>query len=153
MAGSKNRIKSAKPRSHDIRQSSFPETVYLQRPTWIFSRADQSGRWAFTKENIGDAVWSKILPFLRNIESQTWEEILIGANKQNHTIPIEKLNKCARDRMDELKLDCDEVISLRLGGNLRLYGVWQLAACAILWYDNDHGDNNTCVCRSRLKHT
>lgn len=21
------------------------------------------------------------------------------------------------------------------------------------WYDDDHGDNNKCVCRSRLKHT
>lgn len=153
MVGSKNKIKSAESRSHDIRRSSFPEAVYRQRPTWVFSRSDQSGRWAFTRENVGDAVWSKILPFLRSIESQTWEEILIGANKQHHTIPIDKLNKCARDRMDALKLDCDEVISLRLGGTLRIYGVWQVAACAILWYDDGHGDNDTCVCRSKLKHT
>ncbi|CUP62134.1 Uncharacterized phage-associated protein [Anaerostipes hadrus] len=23
----------------------------------------------------------------------------------------------------------------------------------ILWYDDNHGDNNRCVCRSYLKHT
>jgi len=156
MAGSKKSVKvkeSKKLRSCDIRQSNSPETVYQQKPTWVFSRADQSGPWAFTKENVGEIVWSKIFPFLRNIESQTWEEILIGSKKQHHTIPIEKLNKCARDRMNELNLDCDEVISFRLGNTLRLYGIWEIATCAILWYDKNHSDNDTCVCRSRLKHT
>ena len=47
--------------------------------------------------------------------------------------------------MVELKLDFDEVISLRLGGTIRLYGVRQISSCAILWYDDDHGDNDTCV--------
>lgn len=152
MPGSKREIKSQNPPSHEIRQEYFPESIYQQKPSWIFSRADQSGRWAFTKGNIGDVVWDKILPFLQSMESQTWAQIL-RTNSQNHTIPCEKLNKCAQDRMKALKLDCDEVISLRLGGKLRLYGVWQLSACAILWYDNDHGDNDTCVCRSYLRHT
>lgn len=153
MAASRKKIKSKQPKSHDIRQVNFPEHVYQQKPSWVFSRGDRSGRWAFTRESVGDDLWDKIIPFLQSIETQTWNDILVGASKQHHTIPVSDLNKCAQDRMDELKLDCDEVISLRLGGTLRLYGVWQISTCAILWYDSDHGDNDTCVCRSRLKHT
>ena len=78
----------------------------------------------------------------------TWGQILLEGKKQNHSIVPEKLNKCARDRLIELRVEAEAIYSLRLGGTLRLYGYMNGATYSILWYDEDHGDNDTCVCRS-----
>lgn len=42
---------------------------------------------------------------------------------------------------------------VRITGKHRLYGFMRGAVFNVLWYDLDHGDNDTCVCRSRKKHT
>ena len=141
------------PADREVRFGGNPDTVYQHKPSWTFTQSDKSGKWAFSQENIGEEFWNLIFPFFQSIGTQTWNEILIGSKKQHHTIDVESLNKCAKDRLAELHIECDEVISLRLGGKTRIYGIWQLSTCSILWYDCDHGDNDTCVCRSKLKHT
>ena len=90
------------------------------------------------------------MPKLQSYEQQTWGEI---EGKKNHFIDVETLNKCAQDRLEELKIIEDQIFSLRLNGSLRIYGLRPKSALIILWYDNNHGNNNTCVCRSNLKHT
>ena len=70
------------------------------------------------------------------------------AKKFHHHITVSDFNKCAIDRLMEIGVFEEELLSLRLGGNLRLYGYLVESTYVILWYDNDHGDNNTCVCRS-----
>lgn len=154
MGSKKKKIKQGgQPPKREIRDGGNPESVYKMHPTWNFHICDKEGKWAFTSENRGEDIWKKIIPFLSNLETQTWNEILIGAKKKNHTIKIENLNKCARKRLNSLHLTPDEVISLSLDGNIRIYGVWYLSTCCLLWYDKDHKDNDDCVCRSRKKHT
>lgn len=63
------------------------------------------------------------------------------------------MNKTAYDRLFDLQIECDSLISLRLNGTHRLYGYMQNSAFCILWYDADHGDNADCVCRSNKRHT
>lgn len=55
--------------------------------------------------------------------------------------------------MAERYIEAEALISLRMTGNHRLYGYMSGRVFNIIWYDDDHGDNDTCVCRSFKKHT
>lgn len=130
-----------------------PESIMSEHPSWSFSAYDKSGRWAFSKERLCDMFWDEILPKLSQFERMTWGDVLIASKKQNHTVAVPSLNKVAQERLSELGIFRDQLVSLRLNGTLRIYGYLSLATLVILWVDDDHGDNETCVCRSKLKHT
>lgn len=142
----------ASPAGKRIVQGGDPNQYYSQNPTWTFANADQE-MWAFSQESIGELIWSEILPRLKAFETQTWKEILVTSKKQNHSLNLNDLNKVAQDRLAERYIEAESLISLRVTGNHRLYGYMSGRVFNILWYDIDHGDNNGCVCRSRLKHT
>lgn len=161
MAASKKRFKSkAIPDGKQkeiqsgkhIVQSSNPEQFYPEKPTWSFASADLE-MWAFSHDHIQDRFWSEILPYFQSLEKQTWNEILLANKKNNHSLNLDDLNKVAQDRLVELKIEAESLISLRLSGKHRIYGFRNGRVFNILWYDDDHGDNDTCVCRSRKKHT
>ena len=155
MAGSK-KVKKIKqkevPRGKDIVQGGDPNQYYNQNPSWTFANADQE-LWAFSEDHVGGVIWSEIIPRLRALETQTWREILVTDKKQNHSLDLKDLNKDARDRLTERYIEAEALISLRLTGRHRLYGYMTGGIFNILWYDNEHGDNSKCVCRSHLKHT
>ena len=132
-----------------------PDSIFQHNPSWRFSICDidQDSRWAFTESRLSTEFWQHIFPRLRALESMTWADILIVGKKANHAINPEDLNKGARDRLDALQIETEAVISLRVNGVCRLYGILEGPVYKILWYDNDHGDNLTCVCRSHKKHT
>lgn len=140
------------PGERYIAQGKDPERFYDENPAWTFANADQE-MWAFSQEHIGDDLWNEIIPKLKGWETQTWKEILIIGKKQNHSIDLNTLNKAARDRLVDLHIEYDSLISLRLSGTHRLYGYHSGRVFNILWYDDDHGDNDTCVCRSHKKNT
>lgn len=140
------------PKGRSIAQGGDPEQYYSQNPAWTFANSDDQ-MWAFSKEHIGEAIWTEILPRLKDLETQTWSEIFITGKKQNHSIDLEDLNKAARDRLAEKYIEAESLMSLRITGNHRLYGYMTGRVFNILWYDDDHGDNSRCVCRSKLKHT
>jgi hypothetical protein len=155
MAGSKKnkQIKQKEiPKGKSIVQGGNPEQYYRENPAWSFASSDQE-MWSFTQEHIGELIWTEILPRLKALESQTWTEILVRDKKQNHSINVEDLNKVAQDRLVAKYIEAESLISLRITGNRRLYGYMTGRVFNIVWYDNDHGDNKTCVCRSHLKHT
>lgn len=153
MAASKKKVAGANPpQSKRVVQKDDPDAFYNETPAWIFSTADQEC-WPFTQEKIGEAIWSEILPYLKSVEGRKWNDILVAAKKQNHSIEPASLNKSARDRLVQLRLELGSIISLRISGNHRLYGYMVGRVFCILWYDDDHGDNSTCVCRSKRKHT
>lgn len=139
----------------EIRIGGNPDSYYECHPVWRFATCDvdESGAWAFCKSRLSDEFWEQIFPKLREFESMTWGDIFITAKKQNHSVTPDELNKCAQDRLRGMSVEAEAIHSLRLGGRLRIYGFMTGATYNILWYDNDHGDNETCVCRSRLKHT
>lgn len=155
MADSKKRKKVKQkmtPKGKDIAQGGSPEQYYSQSPAWTFSNADLE-MWSFTKERIGMLIWEEILPKLKSLETQTWSEILVENKKQNHSINLDSLNKVAQDRLAKMYIEAESLISLRINGNHRIYGYMSGRVFNILWYDDTHGDNNKCVCRSHLKHT
>ena len=140
------------PKGKTIAQGGNPSQFYSKHPSWTFSNADQE-MWPFSKEHVGDLIWSEILPRLKAFETQTWNEILLIDKKQNHSINVNNLNKAAQDRLANKYIEAESIISLRLTGNHRLYGYISGSVFNVLWYDDDHGYNNKCVCRSYLKHT
>lgn len=155
MAGSKKdkQIKQRKfPQGKSIAQGGDPEQYYSQNPAWTFANADQE-IWDFSQEHIGELIWSEIFPRLKALETQTWGEILVKDKKQNHSLNLDDLNKVAQDRLVAKYIEAESLISLRITGNHRLYGYMSGRVFNILWYDDDHGDNNKCVCRSYRKHT
>ena len=71
--------------------------------------------------------------------------------KKNHSINVTALNKAASDRLAELYIEAESLISLRLTGTHRVYGYMNGAVFNILWVDLNHGDNTSCVCRAHKK--
>lgn len=109
--------------------------------------------WPLDEEHAGSLFWGEILPRLKSLETQTWGEILVASKKQNHSIELYSLNPVAQKRLEDLKIEADAIISLRVTGSHRVYGFQVGSAFQILWFDSDHGDNANCVCRSALKYT
>lgn len=154
MAGSKKKqIKQKEiPGGKGVIQRENPNSFFDKSPAWAFSRCD-TGQWSFTKEAIEDFFWNEILPFLQNMERRTWSDIFRNAAKQNHLIDAASLNLVAQKRLAELHIEEEAIYSLRLQGTHRLYGYMDGSTFVILWFDPNHGDNDTCVCRSHKKHT
>ena len=134
--------------SHKAKQTQIVDDFFGKKPSWVFTSIDNT-KWTIDK----DTFWNDILPKLREFETQTWNEIFLAAKKENHSINVTDLNPVAQKRLEELYIEAESIRSLRFTGKIRLYGYMQGSAFCILWYDTDHGDNNTCVCRSRKKHT
>lgn len=153
MAASKKKVKQLKePKGNQIGQGGNPDQYYSQNPSWNFSSCDKE-KWSINSEAVREVFWDEILPHFQSWETQTWSEILIVGNKQNHPIEVNGLNKVASDRLIELYVEAEAIISLRLSGKHRVYGYMKGSVFNVLWVDLEHGDNNTCVCRSRKKHT
>ena len=86
---------------------------------------------------------------LRSFESMTWNEILVQAHRQNHLVSIERLCKEARDRLEENRQsDIAELVSLRVGGGERVWGILDGSILKLLWWDPEHA-----VCPSLKKGT
>ncbi|WP_333309597.1 hypothetical protein [Microcoleus sp. N9_A2] len=90
-------------------------------------------------QNIDGEKLKEIQTKLTNFESMTWREILVDSKKQNHTVPINKLSKLARERLSEINLDdLDELTSLRLSATERIWGILNQGVMELLWWDPNH---------------
>ena len=156
MAGynSKKKIvhRTETPSGNVICAEHNPIAFRAEYPSWNFATCDTC-LWPFSMNAVGDVFWTEILPFLQSLETMTWQEILNRSNNNHHLIKTNTLNKIARDRLYELHVEAEAVMSLRITGTHRLYGYLEGAVFHLLWFDTNHGDNDTCVCRSRKKHT
>ncbi|HTR23333.1 MAG TPA: hypothetical protein VMI10_05070 [Terriglobales bacterium] len=86
---------------------------------------------------------------IKHFEALTWNEILVRDRQNNHRVEIWKLCKTAQDRLSELKLeDVEELVSLRLAGRERVWGLLEHNVMTLLWWDPFHD-----VCPSLKKHT
>lgn len=140
------------PKSREPAQAEDPDKFYDDYPSWNFKLVDTE-MWPFVEECAGIYFWSEILPRLQGLETQTWGEIFIRDKKFNHSESVNTLNKVAQQRLAERFIELDSIYSLRVTGTHRIYGYITKSVFNILWYDTDHGDNSTCVCRSEKKHT
>lgn len=113
-----------------------PDSYLDESPVWCFSKHDTNhARWSFSQCN---GIYSKIITKLISFERMTWNQIRIADRDNNHFVSISGMIREARKRAKELKLDYDELFSLRLEGKLRLYGFIEGKIFYIIWYDPEH---------------
>lgn len=139
---------SQEPRAGKPKISETPENHDKQKVSWQFSKADvQHDKWGWHLLDHEAFVQMFLTGSLPGIESQTWAELKNG--KQHHSIEVAKLCRDAQRRLEDLKLDDqDEVFSLRLTGQHRIFGIREGAALKILWNDPNHE-----ICPSQKRHT
>ncbi len=114
-------------------------------PVWQTGVIDLNGSWGWKKIE-GNCFFDKILPKIQNFESMKWPEIL---GRNSHEININKLCSEAQKRLKHLELDdFENLVSLRLSGPQRVWGIKIGNIFKILWWDPNHE-----VCPSKLKHT
>lgn len=121
-------------------------TGYLTlRPSWQISRIDEQGRWGWN--NIGaEEFENEVISKVKNLESNTWGQIL---GPKNHEVLISEICRDAQKRLVQLNLeDIESLVTLRLTGRKRIWGIRDGSVLKILWWDPEHE-----VCPSNLKHT
>lgn len=117
----------------EIQQQNFNQL----KPAWRVSLLEMRDPYGWHK--IKQEKLAEIHSKLSELESLSWNEILVIRRKQNHRISRTKICKEAQDRLRELKLDdIDELISLRLSGPERVWGFQHLDALTLLWWDPEH---------------
>ena len=116
-------------------------------PSWQFSKietCDPFGWHVLQGEKL-----HQLLERIQAFESMTWNEILVEGKKHHHSISTDNLEKTAKDRLAELFLDDIEyLVSLKVDGCGRIWGIRQESILLLLWWDPDHK-----VCKSQKKHT
>lgn len=149
----KNKFKG--PKKPKIPSAFLPETEKKPRvqydinspdslnPVWQLSKLDYG--WEHSWDKIGRERWENtILPFLRNLETMSWHQIKTAAGGKtsgtnSHNIPIERLSKNARERLEAIQQDdIDDLFSLRFTGKGRIWGVKDRNILRIIWFDFDH---------------
>lgn len=154
-ASTKKRIhEGGKPKGKTFGKED-PESSMRKHLSWSFSQCDMDSdcRWGINKEHLSEKFWDDLFPKMLEFETMTISDIFVTGKKENHSINVDQLSKPAAARLMDLKIEAESVHSLRLGGKIRLYGVLNDAVYNIIWYDDDHGDNDRCVCRSFKKHS
>ncbi len=128
-------------------------SFYDLRPTWAFSKADHD------HENWGIASNSAhivdVLKHLGALECLgTWRNVFTAtsgrkSNTRNHAIPVENLDKKARERLIAMNLDdVDELHSIALDNRLRVFGIMLEGVYHVLWIDPEHS-----ICPSAKRYT
>jgi hypothetical protein len=108
---------------------------YDESPVWQIESLDLAGPfgWGNVDRNL---LLNEILPKFKSFESMKWREIL-GPN--SHGIRIADISREAQRRLEELKiLDIDELVSLRLAGRIRVWGIKIHKTLRVLWWDPEH---------------
>ncbi|MFH2067099.1 MAG: hypothetical protein ABIK15_18005 [Pseudomonadota bacterium] len=114
---------------------SLSDSVTNKNLAWQVGIIDLKGPWGW--EAIDKSLlFEDILPKIQNFESMLWSEVL---GRNNHEIPVNKICKEARKRLAELGFDdFDTLVSLRLTGPQRLWGIRIDNILKILWWDPHH---------------
>lgn len=130
-----------KAKAHPVTSSN------CDNPSWRLSRLEMVDPFGW--HNIKTSQLHYVRERLQNFESMTWNQIIVEGKKHNHTVKTSSIAKTARDRLKDLRLDeVDELVSLKLSGEERVWGIRQGSALLLLWWDPLHK-----VCPSRKKHT
>lgn len=119
-----------------------PISWLSKQPSWRFSRMDkESDRWSPVDSN--NCFLDNILAELSGFEGLTWAEIEQAAGGRthgtnNHFENISELISDAQKRATELHILEDQMFSLRIGGQRRLYGLLNDGIFTLIWYDKNH---------------
>ena len=137
-------------------------SFFSKSPSWRFSRADLDHyKWsildshedvvqdpndpneALILHQFSKSIDCNLLDSLKARESTTWGDLLTqnGGRKRgtnSHNIPMNDLIKEARQRATEIGLVEDGLLSLRLDGTHRVFGVMDAGVLNIIWFDRKH---------------
>ena len=128
------------------RIAEHPNFPY-SKPNWAVSMMEIYGEFGWGK--IGRSDLDRVRKRLGNFEGMTWNEILIQGGGRHHPIPIPKISKAAKKRLEEIRQDdIEELMSLSLTGQERILGIRENSTLRLLWWDPEHR-----VCPSKMKHT
>ena len=135
------------------RMPSDQDGFYQKKPSWSFAICDlDHDCWGLCCEDNLLDIQSVILKLV-SLEGQTWGQILTtpkgkGTGTKNHLIARNDIVKPAQSRLAEKNIWYDELYSIRINGNDRIWGVIQDGVFSIIWYDPKHE-----ICPSLKKHT
>jgi hypothetical protein len=141
----------------EVRSSTGDLGSASETPVWILSTFDLDGPWGSVACAAADL--NKHRGHLKSFESMTWASILAAAGGRragtnSHPIKLEDLSKQAQDTLAFISLeDIEEVMSIRLEGIVRLYGIRSGRILKLLWFDPWHGEDDRAVCPSKRQHT
>ena len=136
----RGREKKAKQKVAPIQASKKPRQssgTSGETLSWGVSMLDRHGPFghAISADDVAE-----ILDFLKQIEKQTWNEVLKNRRDGgNHEVEVRLIQKAAQKRLKDRDLDdIDTLISLRMGAKKRIWGVRQGAVFRLLWWDPKH---------------
>jgi hypothetical protein len=97
-------------------------------------------------KNLTKEQYINFFQFVRSIEKQTWAEIKTAAGGKrcgtnHHPLDIEKFDKKAKKRLEELNLYSivgDSLFSLRINNVTRMYGIRDAEFFSPIWHDPYH---------------
>jgi hypothetical protein len=121
-------------------------SFYKQRPAWRVAILEMVD--AYSWHEIGATKIADIRSKLANFESMTWSQILQDAKKHNHLVPVTSIIPKAQKRLLEIDQQVDDLVSLHLSGQERIWGILEDYILRVLWWDPFHE-----ICPSKLKHT
>jgi hypothetical protein len=116
-----------------------------ETPVWLVGDVELDGPFGW-QDLEKDALLAEVLPKIQSFETMTWGDIL---GRNSHAVKVGSLCKEARKRLQVRKLDdVEQLVSLRLTGIKRVWGIRTQRALRFLWWDPEHK-----VCPSAKKHT
>jgi len=131
----------------NVKTNSNPSEYLNLYPSWRVSRLyfhDPYGWHVLAADKVRE-VQQKLI----SLESMTWNEILVRNEGRYHQVDISKLCKAAQSRPVEMSIDdIDEILSLRLTGRERVWGLLKGGVVELLWWDPEHE-----ICPSLQSHT
>ena len=120
-----------------------PLSYWKMKPSFSFRKYDSGMSWALPMQGKPDA--DIVFSHLHDISSMTWSEVLQASGGRSrgtnsHGVPIAKLCKEVKQRADRINLNEDNILSLRLQGKVRLWGIIEPenGCFFVIWYDPDH---------------
>jgi hypothetical protein len=126
------------------RPGARAQTNAVRRITWRFSLFDHGGPWPL--HGIGDNDHKDLLEKLGVFEQSRVDE-LVGARGLKN-IPVENVISKAQRRLEELKLDDQDLWELHIKGEPRMWCIRDGEVLSLLWWDPSHE-----VCPSTLRNT
>ncbi len=139
------RAKSSRSVGKNPRTSPGFPTDQTRKLSWHVQRLDMDGPFGWNNLD-KPTLLTSILPKLKGFESQTWPETL---GRNSHEVSVASLCRDAQRRLDSIgQSDIEQLVSLRLTGKQRIWGIRQDGVFCLLWWDPEH-----LVCPSQKRHT
>ncbi|MGC9984096.1 MAG: hypothetical protein ABSF35_10725 [Polyangia bacterium] len=121
-----------------------PDAFHDKRPVWRLGRIDVAA--PILGWNLADGcALHRIREKLSAFESMTFRDIIKGGS---HDVEVWRLSREAKERLRDTQVTEESLISLRIAGRERVWGIRDGNVVYILWWDKNHA-----VCPSEKNNT